>query len=97
MYVENAAFKDPTFGTEIVKQSKKQIIAKYSELHKTFPDIRDNIIHLYPSGPGYMIVEFISTGTAPDGSKFKLPICTVFTIKNGKIIQDYTYYDNVED
>lgn len=31
---------------------------------------------------------------APDNSKFTLPICTVFTIENGLITQDFTYYDN---
>ncbi|WP_262892331.1 hypothetical protein ACN9ML_07985 [Dyadobacter endophyticus] len=44
-----------------------------------------------------MIVEFISTGTAPDKSKFTLPICTIFTIENGNITQDFTYYDNFSE
>ncbi len=41
-----------------------------------------------------MLVEFISIGTAPDGSKFRLPICTVFEIKMKKFQKDLTYYDN---
>ena len=44
-----------------------------------------------------MIVEFISTGTAEDGSQFELPICTIFTIENGKITKDFTYYDNFNE
>ncbi len=36
-----------------------------------------------------MVVEFLSIGTAPDGSKFRLPICTVFEIKNEKISKGF--------
>jgi hypothetical protein len=39
----------------------------------------------------------VSSGTAPDSSKLELPICTILTIENGKITQDFTYYDNFED
>lgn len=44
----------------------------------------------------HITVESISTGTAADGSKFELPICTIFTIENGKITKDFTYYDNFQ-
>ncbi|WP_379964295.1 nuclear transport factor 2 family protein [Epilithonimonas sp. UC225_85] len=97
MYVENAEFKDPSFGTGIVKQSKAEFVKKYSELNQIFPDLKDKVIQIYPSGDKNMIVEFISTGTAPDQSKFELPICTIFTIENGKISKDLTYYDNFEE
>ena len=59
-----------------------------------FPDVKDNVIHTYPSGDNHIIVEFISSGTAPDQTKFELPICTIFTIENGLITKDYTYFDN---
>lgn len=94
LYSENAEFKDPSLGTTIVKQTHKQIIDKYTELNATFPDIHDKIIQIYPSGTNHVIVEFVSTGTAPDQSKFELPICTIFTIENGKITKDFTYYHN---
>ena len=61
-----------------------------------FPDIKDRIVNIYPSGDKHVVVEFISTGTAPDGTKFELPICTIFTIENGKITKDFTYFDNSE-
>lgn len=94
LYSETADFKDPSLGTGIVKQTRQQVIDKYSELHKTFPDIHDRVVQFYPSGANQVIVEFVSTGTAPDSSKFELPICTIFTIENGKITKDYTYYNN---
>ncbi|WP_316632960.1 nuclear transport factor 2 family protein [uncultured Flavobacterium sp.] len=97
MYTETAEFKDPSLGIGIVKQSRKQTEDKYAELNKVFPDLHDKIIQIYPSGENHIIVEFISTGTAPDNSKFELPICTIFTIDNGLITKDFTYFDNFED
>ena len=46
MYTETADFKDPSFGKNTVKQTRAQIIEKYSQLQQMFPDIRDSIIAL---------------------------------------------------
>jgi len=97
MYSENAEFKDPSLGQGIVKQTRQQIIDKYSELNKIFPDIQDKVIQTYPSGDKHIVVEFVSSGTAPDNSKFELPICTIFTIENGKITKDFSYFDNFDE
>lgn len=94
MYTDTADFKDPSLGKGIVKQSREQTIKKYSELQQMFPDVKDSIVNIYPAGDKTIVVEFISTGTAPDKSKFELPICTIFTIENGLITKDYTYFDN---
>lgn len=96
MYTEIAAFKDPSLGKGIVKQSRQQIIDKYTALSQMFPDVKDKVLQTYTSGDNHIIVEFISTGTAPDNTKFELPICTIFTIENGKITKDFTYFDNFE-
>ncbi len=97
MYTSTAEFKDPSLGKSIVKQTRQQIIDKYSELNKVFPDIHDKIIQIYTSGDKNVIVEFVSTGTAPDNTAFELPICTIFTIDNGLITKDFTYFDNFEE
>lgn len=97
MYTETADFKDPSLGQGIVKQTREETIEKYSELNGIFPDLHDEVIQIYPSGANHVIVEFVSTGTAPDNSTFELPICTIFTFENGKIVQDFTYYDNFEE
>lgn len=57
-------------------------------------DENDEIIQIYPSADKNIIVGFISTGNAPNTSKFKPPICTIFTIDNSKITKDFTYHDN---
>lgn len=97
MYTDTAEFKDPSLGQGVVKQSRAQIIKKYQELSTTFPDVKDKVLKIYPSGDKHIIVEFLSTGTAPDHSKFELPICTIFTLENGLITQDFTYYDNFNE
>jgi ketosteroid isomerase-like protein len=97
LYADPADFRDPSLGQEIVKQTRAQTVKKYEELSAAFKDIRDSITAIYPSGEKHIIVEFVSSGTAPDGSKFTLPICTIFTIENGLITKDYTYYDNFEE
>lgn len=97
LYIKDAEFKDPSLGQGIVKQTRDQFIVKYSELNAIFPDLRDDIVQIYPSGEKHVIVEFISTGTAEDNSKFELPICTIFTIENGQIIKDYSYFDNFDE
>jgi hypothetical protein len=48
MYSEISEFKDPSLGQGIVKQTRQQIIEKYSELNKIFPDLHDQIIQIYP-------------------------------------------------
>ena len=94
LYVEVTDFKDPSFGAEITKQTRQQTVEKYSEMAKMFPNIKDEVVQIYNSGNNVVVVEFVSTGTAPDGSKFKMPICSIYTIENGKIAKDFTYYDN---
>lgn len=96
MYAEVVDFKDPSLGKGVVKQTRKQIAEKYTQLNQLFPNINDEVLHMYPSGNNHVVVEFVSTGTAPDGTKFELPICTIFTIEQGKITKDFTYYDNFE-
>jgi hypothetical protein len=54
-------------------------------IKQSFPDLHDQVIQIYPSGDKHIIVEFVFSGTAPDNSKFELPICTILTTENGII------------
>jgi ketosteroid isomerase-like protein len=92
-YAEPALFLDPSFGPEYVSKTREETAAKYAEMMTVFPDIKDELVGIYPSGDK-ITVEFISTGTSSDGKKFRLPIITVLTFKDGLIVKDATYYDN---
>lgn len=97
MYIETSQFKDPSLGPGIVQKTRKQIVEKYSQLNQVFPDRQDKVVQTYPSGDKHIIVEFISSGTAPDNSKFELPICVIYTIEDGLITKDFPYFDNFDE
>lgn len=42
MYTSDATFKDPAFGKGEVKQTREEIISKYSALQEIFPDLKDH-------------------------------------------------------
>jgi ketosteroid isomerase-like protein len=92
-YSQDADFLDSSYGTAYVKKSHKDIVDEYYDIVKMFPDISDEITGMYATGDK-VIVEFISEGSSGDSIKFKLPICSILTLQNGKILHDATYYDN---
>jgi hypothetical protein len=96
-YADTAQFKDPTLGKGIVTQNKQQTIKKYTELNAVFPNLQDKIVNTYVANDSIIVVEFISTGTAIDNTSFKLPICTILTLRNGLIVKDFTYFDNFDE
>ncbi len=96
MYTETAVLKDPAYGIKSVQMTQADIIKKYKELNTMIPDVHDQVIAMYHAGDN-VVVEFVSSGTAPDSTKFELPICTIFEIKKGLITKDFTYYDNFGD
>lgn len=91
-YSEPASFLDPSLGRSYVDQHRADIVRKYAEMHQMFPDIHDEVTGIYPSGDR-VVVEFTSTGTSADSVSFVLPIVTVLTFQDGRIVKDATYYD----
>ncbi|MEM9897345.1 MAG: nuclear transport factor 2 family protein [Bacteroidota bacterium] len=93
MYAESTDIQDPSLGFGTFKRTRQDIIDQYAELSAMIPDVQDSVVNIYPSG-NTVTVEFISTGTAPDGTKFALPICAIMTFEDGLIVSDHVYYDN---
>jgi len=93
MYDSVSLFKDPAFGPGTHQMTRQDIVKKYQELAQFIPDVRDSVISKHQSGD-YVTIEFISKGTQPDGKPFELPICTIMKWKDGRIVEDFTYYDN---
>ncbi|MBS7564476.1 nuclear transport factor 2 family protein [Mucilaginibacter sp. Bleaf8] len=91
-YADTTLMLDPEYGTAYVKKSQQDIIATHQNLQKFSPDVRDSITSLTMAG-NTAVAEFVSSGTTADGTKWTLPICSVITFKDGKIIKDATYYD----
>ncbi len=92
-YSDSALFLDPSFGTDYVWQTRTEMVIKYKEMHALFPDLHDEVVTV-TANDNRVAVEFISTGTQPDGKQFELPIGCVLTLEAGKIVKDATYYNN---
>lgn len=93
-YGDSAIFKDPSFGNEAIVQTKADIVKKYAELEQMFPDVKDSLLNIYAAENDHIVVEFISHGKLTDTSEWKLPIATIFKLKDNKIVEDFTYYNN---
>jgi ketosteroid isomerase-like protein len=94
MYASNASFLDPAFGTVPIRLSHAEVVKKYAELQAVIPDVHDSVVSVHCTGGNDVFVEFNSSGTGPDGQPFSLPLMTRFTLKDGLITSDRTYYDN---
>jgi ketosteroid isomerase-like protein len=92
-YADSVDMLDPSYGIQVQKMSRKEIQAKYEELHKGIPTIHDSIVNMIEKG-NQVLVEFISSGNTADGQSFQLPIATVLQFEGERIISDHTYYNN---
>lgn len=95
-FSDSCKYLDPAYGTEHKIISRIEKAEKYKKMQETSPDILDTITCIFGIDDK-VVIQFTSTGTAKTdkGSyKWSLPICCVFTFKNGLIICDDTYYNN---
>lgn len=92
-YAADAQYLDPTYGPNYVSKTQQEIVAKYFEMQQMFPDIKDSIVEMQ-AVKNQVVIQFVSSGSSGDSIQFRLPICTVLTFANGKIVKDATYYDN---
>jgi ketosteroid isomerase-like protein len=94
-YADSALFLDPSFGIDYVRQSRNEMIAKYTQMEQLFPNVHDEVVTLFAKGD-QVVVEFISTGSSGDSLSFTLPISCVLTLRNNLIVKDATYYNNCQ-
>ncbi|MEW5843535.1 MAG: nuclear transport factor 2 family protein [Bacteroidota bacterium] len=101
-YDENAMVYSHDYDT--VRGDLKFLRENYSKMFKRSPNIKDEVKHYFVSKDGDEVaVEFVSTGTVQDlidddpqrilGRNFYVKLFTRLKIKNGKIIEDITYFD----
>ncbi len=90
-YAADAKFLDPAYGIDWVKKNKTELMANYAAMQKVSPDIKDQISAIF-AGDDKVSIQFTSSGTT-EGHQWTLPISTILTFKDGKIISDATYYD----
>ena len=90
LYASDAVLIDPAFP--VPPKGPKAIVNVYREISKKYPDIKDEIINLIAQD-NKVAIEFISSGTAKTGESFKLRISSFLVLRDGKIVEDATYYD----
>lgn len=94
-FSDTCKYLDPSYGTEYKVVSRKEKVEKYRRMQKMSPDIKDEIIEIF-GVDDKVVIQFTSSGTAMTEQgeyKWSLPICCVFTIKDGLIVADETYYN----
>ncbi|MCW5910883.1 MAG: nuclear transport factor 2 family protein [Cyclobacteriaceae bacterium] len=91
-FSDTCKYLDPSYGKEYRVVSRREKIEKYKQMEQRSPDIKDSITSIFGVGDK-VVIQFISSGTAGTGQKWRLPICCVFTFKDGLIVKDETYYD----
>lgn len=94
-YEDSALFLDPSFGIDYVRQSRNEMITKYTQMEQLFPNIHDKVVTLFAKGD-QVTVEFVSTGSSGDSLSFTLPISCVLTLRDQLIVKDATYYNNCQ-
>lgn len=102
LYAEDAFIDSPDFDEP--KQGPGAIREIYVPYFESSPDIHDDVTRIFASGD-HVAVEFVSRGTmtnlGPDDPEvmqdktFALKIAAVLEVKDGKIVRDITYFDQM--
>jgi steroid delta-isomerase-like uncharacterized protein len=102
LYADSAVFMSPEMPEPVVGAHHVKTI--YGPLFEMAPNVKDEVLHYIHKGDE-VAVEFVSTGTveniSPDdpvemkGRKFELRIFARLKIKDGKIVEDISYFDQM--
>ncbi|MEJ8801869.1 nuclear transport factor 2 family protein [Pontibacter sp. H249] len=103
LYADDAVFTSPEMIEP--KKGKAAVAEIYGPLFEMAPDVQDEVKHYIYNGKDEIAVEFLSKGTVENigpndpphmkGKEFELKIFCRLKVKDGKIIEDVTYYDQL--
>ncbi len=90
-YSADATMLDPTYDEPV--KGKDAIRQHVADRFAVVPDVHDEVVSTVVQ-PGFAAIELVATGTAVGApGPFTLPLASFFTIDDGKIVRDATYYD----
>ncbi len=102
LYADSAIIMSPEMPEPAI--GSHHVAAIYGSLFQMAPNVQDEVIH-YIHKDGEIAVEFISSGTveniSPDdpaemrGKQFEIKIFSRLKIKDGKIVEDISYFDQL--
>ena len=103
LYAEDAVFVSPEMTEP--KRGKAAVTEIYGPLFEMSPNVYDEVKHYIYNGKDEVAVEFVSKGTIENvgpsdppqmkGKEFELKIFCRLKVKDGKIVEDVTYYDQL--
>lgn len=101
-YQRDATGTSPNWGKEM--HSADSITYQYGRLFYSTPDLKLEVLHTLV-GKDHAVVEYRFSGTLENieegtpeymrGKKYSFPATTVFEFKEGKIIREASYFDQV--
>lgn len=87
LYAPDAVLTSPDFCGP---RGSPDIERTYAALFAAYPDIRDVVEETVADGDR-VAVRFTATAKSAD---FRLPIATFLRVRNGRIVEDRSYFDN---
>lgn len=86
-----------------IHNGTRELIFDQTQNFHVSPDLRFDVEHVYFSGDSIITVQYTISGTLTNpakdtpvsviGKKYLLDKCTIFTIRDHKIVKEATYYD----
>jgi ketosteroid isomerase-like protein len=89
LYASDAILESPDFCS--ARRGPEGVRKTYADLFRTFPDIVDQVTGSVASGER-VAVQFVAHSQG-FGASHELRLATFFTIRNGLIVHDETYFD----
>ncbi|GAB3195870.1 steroid delta-isomerase-like uncharacterized protein [Pontibacter aydingkolensis] len=103
LYADDAVFISPEMTEP--KRGKAAVAEIYGPLFEMAPGVQDEVKHYIYNGKDEVAVEFVSKGTVENigpndppqmkGKTFELKIFCRLKVKDGKIVEDVTYFDQL--
>jgi len=86
-----------------IHNGTREMMFDYARYFHETPDLKYDIANAYFSGDSIVTVEYTTSGTVTNtekntplaiiGKKYILNNCTIFTIRNSRIVKEATYFD----
>ncbi|MBB6610414.1 nuclear transport factor 2 family protein [Pontibacter sp. Tf4] len=102
LYADSAIFISPEMQEPVIGAHHVKTI--YGPLFEMAPNVKDVVLHYIHNGDE-VAVEFVSTGTVENigpndpaemkGKNFELKIFARLKVKDGKIVEDISYFDQL--
>jgi steroid delta-isomerase-like uncharacterized protein len=92
-------------AAEGISRGSESVQKAYEGYFQSSPDLKYDVAAVHYSNNGVVTVEYTASGTMKSitsgmpaymlGKRYIINYCAIFTVQNGKIIKESTYFDQV--